>query len=60
MTRTNSENDPSLAPSADSPTTNRKKLRIGRGALVVGVAIALAAFAFYIGLGVYAGYHAAG
>ncbi|WP_018900473.1 hypothetical protein [Rhizobium sp. 2MFCol3.1] len=55
----NERDEPSLAPSADSPSQNRKKARFGRGAVWIGVAIALAAFAFYIGIAVYGGYHAA-
>lgn len=56
----NEQDEPTLATSADSPEQNRKKAKFGRGAVWIGVAIALAAFAFYIGIGVYGGYHAAG
>lgn len=54
------KDEPTLAPSTDSPAQTRKKARFGRGAVWVGVAIALAAFAFYVGIGIYGGYHAAG
>lgn len=52
--------DPALAPSSDSTAQNRAKLRFGRAALWVGVGIAIFAFVFYIGIGIYGGYHAAG
>ncbi len=54
----NEHDEPSLAPSTDTPATNRDKVRFGRGAVWVGLAIALAAFALYIGIGLYGGYHA--
>lgn len=54
----NQQDEPTLAPSADTPANYRKKARFGRGAVWIGVAIALAAFAFYIGIGIYGGYHA--
>ncbi|MFK0334412.1 hypothetical protein ACIQUB_25210 [Rhizobium sp. NPDC090275] len=54
----NEHDEPSLAPSTDTPSTNRDKVRFGRGAVWVGLAIALAAFALYIGIGLYGGYHA--
>jgi len=52
------QDEPTLTPSADTPANYRKKVRFGRGAVWIGVAIALAAFAFYIGIGIYGGYHA--
>ncbi|WP_155947909.1 hypothetical protein [Rhizobium sp. 2MFCol3.1] len=54
----NEHNEPSLAPSTDTPAINRDKVRFGRGAVWVGLAIALAALALYIGIGLYGGYHA--
>jgi hypothetical protein len=56
----NPNSDPALAPSGDSPAENRQKLRFGRAALWVGAGIAIVAFVFYIGIGIYGGYHAAG
>jgi hypothetical protein len=56
----NPNTDPALAPSSDSPAQNRAKLRFGRAAIWVGVGIAIFAFVFYVGIGVYGGYHAAG
>jgi hypothetical protein len=58
MNRSDTRTDPSLAPAADNPMQRRKKIRFGRAALWVGSAIALAAFGFYIGLAIYAGYYA--
>jgi hypothetical protein len=52
-------NEPAIAPSADTPAQNRKKARFGRVAVWVGVAIAFSAFAFYVGIGIYGGIHAA-
>jgi len=56
----NPNTDPALAPSGDSPAEDRKKLRFGRAAIWVGAGIAIAAFVFYVGIGIYGGYHAAG
>ncbi len=52
------DSDPALAPSGDSPAENRQKQRFGRASLWVGAGIV--AFVFYIGIGIYGGYHPAG
>ncbi len=56
----NEQDEPTLATSIDSPALKRKKARFGRGAVWIGVAVALAAFAFYIAIGIYGGYYAVG
>jgi hypothetical protein len=56
----NHNSDPAIAPSADSPAEDRQKLRFGRAAVWVGAGIAIVAFVFYIGIGIYGGHHAAG
>ena len=47
----NPDKDPALAPSADSPTENRRKLKVGKGMMLFLLGIAILAFALYLLVG---------
>jgi len=51
------DKDPALAPSADSPPENRRKLRVGKGMMLFLLGIAILAFALYLLIGIRAVSH---
>jgi hypothetical protein len=55
---TDPDNDPALAPSADSKAENRRKMRVGKGLVILLVGLAILAFILYLMIGFRAVSHA--
>jgi len=45
------DDDPALAPSADSKAENRRKMNVGRGLVILIVCLAVLAFILYFMIG---------
>jgi len=48
---TDPDDDPALAPSADSKAENRRKMNVGRGLVILIVCLAVLAFILYFMIG---------
>jgi hypothetical protein len=46
------ESEPALAPSADTPAENRRKIKVGKGLLVLIAGLAVLAFLLYLMIGI--------
>jgi len=48
---TDPDDDPALAPSVDSKAENRRKMKVGRGLVILLVCLAVLAFILYFMIG---------